>query len=80
MDIHNHHWQRLFKRPPDDNTDLRLRYVLAGWERIFGCTVENCRVVAKKAHQTGRMHPLLMSESLRTQAAEWNTLLEKQPQ
>jgi hypothetical protein len=69
---HRHDWKRLFTRPDDRNTERRLAYVLAGWERIFVCTAEGCGVIAKRAHQTGRMCPLLLQDDVRKKADAWN--------
>lgn len=69
---HTHEWKRLYTRPNEADTGRRLTYVLAGWERVFVCTVEGCGQIAKKAHQTGRMRVLLMQEFHRQRAEEWN--------
>lgn len=69
---HTHEWKRLFTRPDDSNGERRLTYVLAGWERIFVCIGDGCGVIAKRAHQTGRMRPLLLQNQVKGQAERWN--------
>jgi predicted metal-binding protein len=70
-----HEWKRLFTRPDDSDTERRLSYVLAGWERIFVCT--SCSVVAKKTHQKGRMAILLLQEQFHEKATAWNADLKQ---
>ena len=75
MECRKHEWQRLFRRPDDSDISRRLKYVLAGWERIFFCTT--CFVVAKKTHQTGRMAVLLLQDKFHEQATAWNAELKQ---
>jgi hypothetical protein len=72
-----HIWKRLFRRPDDSDTDRRLTYVLAGWERIFVCKVEGCNVLAKKTNQTGRMAVLLFQKTYHESATAWNAEIKQ---
>jgi len=74
-DQHNHVWKRLFKVPKDSDQSGRISYLLAGYDRYFGC--KECPAVGRKAKFSGFINPISDPAALvrRGQAAEWKEVL-----